>query len=40
MRILTIEDLLSGKNIDMPPQKASFKQAQRVQAIPAQKPLL
>jgi site-specific DNA-methyltransferase (adenine-specific) len=31
IQILTIEDLLKGKQVDMPPQYGTFKQAGRVQ---------
>jgi site-specific DNA-methyltransferase (adenine-specific) len=30
LQILTIEDLLAGKEIDMPPQHGTFKQAERI----------
>ncbi|MCU0514386.1 MAG: site-specific DNA-methyltransferase, partial [Anaerolineae bacterium] len=41
LQIFTIEQLLAGAKIDMPPQHGTFKQAQRVlPAAPTQKPLL
>jgi site-specific DNA-methyltransferase (adenine-specific) len=36
LQILTIEDLLRGQGVEMPPQHGTFKQAQRVRAQDAQ----
>lgn len=40
IQILTIEELLSGKTLDIPAQLPSFKQAVRSEDLPEQKPLL
>ncbi|HMS11380.1 MAG TPA: hypothetical protein PKE66_17955 [Pyrinomonadaceae bacterium] len=32
LQIVTVEDLLSGKQIEMPPSQMTFKQAERVTA--------
>lgn len=32
LQILTVEDLLAGKTVDLPPNLQTYKQAERVQA--------